>query len=136
LDYRPQDIADALAFISKYGALDSGEQVHSPMKYLSYAAEQVIGESKRRREKLLRAEQLKNQIEQQQEFDRLKREREEAEFRAALETFESSLNEDQQNNVLNGFFQENLGASSAIPKNVVRRLAISEWYRRRSGNGL
>jgi hypothetical protein len=135
IDYRPEDISDALVFITKYGALDSGEVVHSPMKYLSFTAEQIIAESRKRKDKLLRAEQLKVQIERQQEEESLKREKDEAEFRSALQTFESSLTEDEQNTTLNGFYQENCGNSSFMPKNVVRRMAISDWYKRRSANG-
>lgn len=129
MDYPPGDIDDALAFITKHGALDTGETVHSPMKYLSFAAEQVIAESKRRREKLLRTEQLKIQIERQQEEDRIKRKAEEKEFKIALERFETSLSEDEQNVVLNDFAQAHFSSSPFMPKNVIRRMAISDWHK-------
>ena len=132
LDYRSEDINDALAFVTKHGALETGEPVHSPMKYLSFAAEQVISESKKRHEKLKRAEQLRIQIEHHQTEEQAKRQKEEEEYNVARGQFESVLNQEEQVEILNNYYQENYSGSPGIPKNVVKRLAIADWFKRQN----
>jgi hypothetical protein len=100
------------------------------MKYLSFTIEAVRGEIQTRKDKLARAETIRKHLEDKQEREEIQKRKEAEEFKKALEIFESSLSVDEQHDFLNTYYQNNYGPTSFIPKNVVKRMAVQDWYKK------
>lgn len=133
MDYKPQDIADALDWVQEKGTVDSNEPVHSPMKYLSYTIETVLRTTREQQERRERADTAKREAEEKIAREERKRKEEAELYRKAIGEFESKLTEDEQNDYLNSYYQENYGGNSMIPKGMVREFAVREWYRKENG---
>lgn len=136
IDYKSQDIADALDWVQKKGTVDSNEPVHSPMKYLSYTIETVLKTIREQRKSKERAEVAKREAEEKLSREERRRKEEAELYRKATGEFESKLTGDEQNDYLNNYYQENYGGNSMIPRSMVREFAVREWYKRRLGKSL
>jgi len=131
-DYQPDQIEEAFDYVRGHGTVDTQEPVHSPLKYLSYTIETVLSEIKTKKDKLRRAEQLRRETEEKQRREEVQKQRDAQELRQALDKFESSLSEDEQNTYLNSYYTQNFGSNSFMPKNLIKRIAVKDWYQRQA----
>ena len=130
LDYKAEDIANALDYVQSKGTIDTHQPVHSPMNYLGHTIEQILGDMREQQERLERAEATKRAADEKVADEERKRKEGAELYRKAISQFESKLSEDEQNDFLNNYYHENYGDNGMIPKGLVKEFAIREWYKK------
>lgn len=131
VDYKPEEIVEALDHVQLKGTIDTQEAVHSPMKYLSYTIETVLSCLKERKDKLQRFEAVRKEAEAKLEREEREKNEEAELYRKASLKFESSLLTDEQEQYLDGYYQENYaGTGGFFSKNLVKKFAVVDWYKK------
>lgn len=128
LDYPVDDLMEALDYIQAHGALDTGEKIHSAMAYLSVAAEQVIGEIAKEKNRIARTEELRLQLERERSEEERRRQEETREMNEALAAF-AELDAAEQRLHIVAFKQIHYGSyEMEPPENVTHNLAARHWF--------
>ncbi len=127
IDYPVDDIVESLDYLQAHGALETGERVHSPMKYLCFAAEDVIAQVSKEKSRIARSEDLRQKLEQDQEQEELRRHADAQEMADALAAF-STLASAEQKRHIDDFKNANYAAGIAPPEKVTYNLAAKHWF--------
>ncbi|QDK44626.1 hypothetical protein DOM22_05345 [Bdellovibrio sp. ZAP7] len=135
-DYPADDLGEALDHILIHGSLDTGEKIHSPMKYLSYTAEEVISSIHQSKEKALRREELRKKKEQDLQMQDARKKMEAEEMAKALIEFRELSAEDQSRQT-EEYRKIQFGDYNQMmpPSEVMQKLVAAHWYNGKRSHG-
>jgi DNA-binding transcriptional ArsR family regulator len=131
LVYPIDDISEALDYVQRHGTIDTGERVHSAMKYLSFTAEEVIAAISKAKARIAREEDVRRQLEvsRTEAEDRIANEAKI--LTQALTAFSKELTSEEQRHYINQFALSAYGTNGMRPpENVTHKLAAQHWFKR------